>query len=268
MENEQPKELTVEVIQQMIYHLPGRPPFMLAKDLATIYGTTTVQINQAVRRNPKRFPEDFAFKLTDDEIRTLMPQNEASKFIRSPHPPRGFTRSGANMLSTALTSDLAIDRSVMIMRAFSAIEEGLLQLREPGLPAKLAPLTEKVLHRIVIDVKQLVEDVSSIKSDMRITREFQIEMKREAEDPKSAVQVFFEACLVDKPGNLVEKYKVYAAYRKHALLSGDGVMAETAFFRRFIKAYPQCRSVWAELSGLRQPAIPNIGFQKGVSYVE
>ena len=58
------KELTVSMIQSNIISLPGRPPFMLAQTLAEIYEFTVKRVNQAVKRNPKRFPDDFYFQLS------------------------------------------------------------------------------------------------------------------------------------------------------------------------------------------------------------
>lgn len=78
-------EITVSYIQSKIIHLPSRPPFMLVRDLAEIYGVPPAQITQAVRRNPERFPDDFAFKLRPDEVKKLVLddvcglQNEARK---------------------------------------------------------------------------------------------------------------------------------------------------------------------------------------------
>lgn len=140
------KEITPKDIQKKIYRLPDRPPFMLDADLAEIYHSKPNQINQAVRRNPKRFPEDFCFRLTEAEVKHLRSQSEAaisggchfrsqnvtaiSKMSRS--LPRAFTRMGANQLSAVLKSDRAAERSVMIMRAFSAIEERLLDTQKHG----------------------------------------------------------------------------------------------------------------------------------------
>lgn len=129
---QQCKEVTAQEVQQAVYVLPNRPPFMLAADLAAIYGTKRRQVLQAVRRHPNRFPADFCFKLEPPEVEQLRGktraggfQNETNLYIPGASQPLAFTRFGANMLSAVLKSDIAAARSVMIMRAFSAIEEAV-----------------------------------------------------------------------------------------------------------------------------------------------
>lgn len=116
--------VTVQTIQDMIITLPGREPFMLAQDLASIYETEPMRIGEAVKRNQKRFPDDFVFRLTDEETAILKSQiaisNLSSKANRD--NPLGFYRTGANMLSMVLKSPIAVDRSKQIVRAFTAME--------------------------------------------------------------------------------------------------------------------------------------------------
>jgi hypothetical protein len=122
------KEISIRDIQGKIVRLPGHPPAMLASDLAAIYETKTEAINQAVKRNPERFPEDFCFKLTKTEWKNLRSQNVMSSWGGARVAPWAFTREGSNMLSAVLTSKVAVERSVQIMRAYSAFEAAI---REP-----------------------------------------------------------------------------------------------------------------------------------------
>lgn len=122
-------------IQQVISKiliLPNRPPFMLDRDVAELYETETFRINEAVKRNPERFPEDFFFQLTQEETEKVIANcdnlREALKF--RPTLPHAFTREGCNMLSAVLNTPVAIDRSILIIRAFSAMEKGI--FRFPG----------------------------------------------------------------------------------------------------------------------------------------
>ncbi|MBF0628542.1 MAG: ORF6N domain-containing protein [Magnetococcales bacterium] len=117
--------VTLQTIQNAIVTLPGREPFMLGQDLAAIYETEPRAVVQAVKRNPDRFPEDFVFRLSDDETTFLKSQFVTSNLSGKANRenPLGFTRSGANMLSTVLKSPVAVQRSVEIMRAFSALED-------------------------------------------------------------------------------------------------------------------------------------------------
>jgi hypothetical protein len=93
---------------------------MLDRDLAELYGVETKHINQAVKRNEARFPNDFMFQLSKEEF-----QNWRSQFVTSNsdkmglrRPPYAFTEQGVSMLSAVLKSDIAIDISVKIIRAF------------------------------------------------------------------------------------------------------------------------------------------------------
>lgn len=111
---------TISGIQARIFDLPVRPPFMMAINLAEVYGTTPSRINQAVKRNPDRFPEDFMFVLTDEENEALRSQNVTANMAR--YAPRGFTHAGALMLSAVLKTPVAAEVSVTIHRAFAAME--------------------------------------------------------------------------------------------------------------------------------------------------
>lgn len=135
------KELTVQDIQNQIVNLPNRPPAMLANHLAKIYGVETKRINEAVRRNHDRFPEDFCYRLTKEE-REILPksQNATLGYAFGGHLPWMFTRLGANQLSTVLKSPVAARRSVQIMRAFSALEDAAQEAadHQPEAPSALS----------------------------------------------------------------------------------------------------------------------------------
>lgn len=104
-----------------IHHLPGREPFMLAADLAEAYQTRTDAISQAVRRNPKRFPAHFAFRLSEAEMDALKTQNVLSN--RSNRDlPLAFNRAGAFALSAVLKTDVAAEVSVIVFETFAALE--------------------------------------------------------------------------------------------------------------------------------------------------
>jgi hypothetical protein len=99
---------------------------MLDSDLAELYGVETRALNQAVTRNASRFPPDFAFQLTVEEITNLRSQIVISSFhggVR--YAPRVFTEQGVAMLSSVLKSSRAIDVNVAIMRAFVHLREML-----------------------------------------------------------------------------------------------------------------------------------------------
>lgn len=109
-------------IAARIFELPGREPIMLAADLAEAYGTQTDRVTEQVRRNPDRFPEDFAFRLTEAELEILKPQNAVSNKANRALP-LVFTHAGALALSGVLKTPVAAEVSVIIHRAFAAMEK-------------------------------------------------------------------------------------------------------------------------------------------------
>lgn len=122
----------VSGISARIFTLPNRPPFMLAADLAEVYGTSVKALNQAVSRNPERFPEDFMFSLTDAETEALRSQNVTANTISTKvrYEPKVFTHAGAYALSAVLKTPTAAAVSVLVHRAFAAMEQRtLLELR-------------------------------------------------------------------------------------------------------------------------------------------
>ena len=113
-----PDDLVVRVerIEKSILQVRGLK-VMLDRDLAELYGVETRVLNQAVRRNAERFPPDFMFKLTRDEITKISQVVISSnlKFSKSVH---AFTQEGVAMLSSVLNSPRAIRVNIEIMRAF------------------------------------------------------------------------------------------------------------------------------------------------------
>ena len=113
-------------VEARIFSLPDRPPFMIAADLAEVYGTTVKALNQAVSRNPDYFPEDFAFYLTEAEEKVMWSQIvTTSARKRDDFRTRAFTHPGANGLSAVLKTPTAAAH-VAIHRAFAQIEAAAL----------------------------------------------------------------------------------------------------------------------------------------------
>jgi len=112
-------------IKSLIHVIRGQQ-VLLDCDLATLYGVNTKALNQAVKRNIKRFPSDFMFQLTDEEHQALRSQIVTLKQGRGQHskyPPYAFTRNGIAMLSSVLRSETAVGVNIRIMRAFTAIPQ-------------------------------------------------------------------------------------------------------------------------------------------------
>ena len=92
---------------------------MLDRDLATLYGVETKRLNEQVKRNIKRFPEDFMFQLTKDEcLRSQIATLNEGRGQHLKYMPYVFTENGVAMLSSVLRSDTAIEVNIRIMRAF------------------------------------------------------------------------------------------------------------------------------------------------------
>ena len=117
MNNIVEKELNIE---DMIYEIRGKQ-VMLDSDLAKLYHVETKRINEAVKNNPRKFPERFSWKLTNDESKNFLVENFDQKIETRGGKyknPRVFTEQGVAMLSTILKSKEAIDTSINIMDAF------------------------------------------------------------------------------------------------------------------------------------------------------
>ena len=112
---------TVSGVEARIFTLANRPPFMVATELAEIYAVRPEAINQAVKRNLMRFPEDFCFVLTEAESAQLKSQNVISNMANR-GLQRGFTHAGALALSGVLKTPIAAEVSVIVHRAFAAME--------------------------------------------------------------------------------------------------------------------------------------------------
>jgi hypothetical protein len=117
--------MELQVIQNKIYDIRGFK-VMLDFDLATLYEVETRVLNQAVKRNSKRFPSDFMFQLNKKEWEILMSQFVISKTEKrggTQKLPYAFTEQGLAMISGILNSDKAIDVNISIMRAFVILRQ-------------------------------------------------------------------------------------------------------------------------------------------------
>lgn len=153
--------LPVAHIQARIHSVRGKR-VMLDADLARYYGVTTFNLNKAVGRNLARFPEDFAFQLTMEEMQALIFQSGISKPGRggTRKPARVFTEQGVAMLASVLRSRQAVTVSVALVRAFAQLREMLSTHRE--LAVKLTELERKLaghdhaIRNLFETIKQLL----------------------------------------------------------------------------------------------------------------
>jgi hypothetical protein len=119
-------EIPIQDIESKIYLIRGEK-VMLDYDLAELYQVPTTRLNEQVKRNLRRFPQDFMFRLSNQEFRVLISQFAISKEGRGGRRkfPFAFTEQGVAMLSAVLHSDRAIDVNVAIMRAFVKLRQVL-----------------------------------------------------------------------------------------------------------------------------------------------
>ena len=103
---------------------------LLDRDLAELYGVETRRLNEQIRRNRSRFPEDFMFSLTKHELAILMSQSATSSWGGYRKRPLAFTEHGAIMAATILNSRRAIEVSVFVVRAFVQMRETLAAHKE------------------------------------------------------------------------------------------------------------------------------------------
>jgi len=146
----------VEVITGKIY-LIRKMNVMLDRDLAELYDVETKQLKRAVRRNAERFPKDFMFELTQDELENLRCQIDTSSWGGTRYLPMAFTEQGVAMLSSVLRSERAIKVNIQIMRTFTQLRNMLMSHEE--LTRKIEAMEEKYdkQFQVVFDaIKQLI----------------------------------------------------------------------------------------------------------------
>ena len=155
--------MELQPIQSKIYEIRGQR-VMLDRDLAELYQVTTSALNQAVKRNNKRFPPDFMFQLTNQEFANLKSQFVTSSWGGIRKMPYAFTEQGVAMLSGLLNSDIAINANIAIMRAFVAMRNYITTTTQ--ITAELAEIRVKLalLERADADNAEAVSDLSE---DMR-----------------------------------------------------------------------------------------------------
>lgn len=160
----------IQTIQNKIYEIRGQK-VMLDRDLAELYNVTTSNLNKSVKRNMKRFPEDFMFQLTRDEFDSiksnLMFQNGTSSWGGTRKLPYAFTEQGLAMLSGLLNSDIAIQVNINIMRAFVAVRQML------SMP-KRDELSE--LQSDVRKLKEYIEEVLTDQNDINDDTTMRLEL--------------------------------------------------------------------------------------------
>ena len=120
----------LENIESRIFLIRGHK-VMIDADLANIYGVTTKRLNEQIKRNRDRFPEDFMFQLTKEEKDEVVANCDHLKKLKySPVLPNAFTEHGAIMIATILNSPVAVQASIHVVRAFVKLRQILASNKE------------------------------------------------------------------------------------------------------------------------------------------
>ena len=159
----------IQTIQSKIYEIRGQR-VMLDFDLAAMYGVETRRLNEQVKRNIERFPEDFMFQLTKGEFEILKSQIATSKSKErrggTQKLPYAFTENGVAMLSSVLRSPLAIQVNIGIMRAFTEFRKIATSLSLPNTAADVAQL-RKDFEDLKLDIEDILHDQNDINESTR-----------------------------------------------------------------------------------------------------
>lgn len=152
----------IEEIRSRIHTIRGKQ-VMLDFDLANLYGVETRTLNQTVRRNIERFPEDFMFQLTDEELKNWKSQIVISNSIKMGlrKNPLAFTEQGVAMLSGVLRSPIAIEVNIRIMRTFVVIRQYL------AAPSCGNCQLEGEVKKLAAYIDELLADQNEINEDTR-----------------------------------------------------------------------------------------------------
>ncbi|MBP5397798.1 MAG: ORF6N domain-containing protein [Bacteroidales bacterium] len=153
----------VIIVQDLIHEIRGKK-VMLDFDLARLYHVETKALNQAVKRNIKRFPPDFMFQLTLEEVKNIRSQFVTASKRNVSTPPFAFTEQGVAMLSGVLHSDIAIAANIAIMRAFVRTREYL--LAASSVSAELKELRARV-DLLQIKQEENSDAISELSEDVR-----------------------------------------------------------------------------------------------------
>ena len=206
-------ELTIQelsnsdLIRSRIFTIRG-VQVMLAPDLADLYQVETRVFNQSVKRNIKRFPDNFRFQLTKDELDEVITNCDNPDRLRfSPQAPFAFTEQGIAMLSGVLNSDVAVQVSIRIMNTFVAMRKTL---------ASIAPLLSRIE---ATEHRQLKLEDSQVKNEER----FKLILDAMQDKKFPPQKVFFDGQVYDA----FEQMKKFVRMAKKELIVIDPYFADS-----------------------------------------
>ena len=196
-----------DLIRSRIFTIRG-VQVMLAPDLADLYQVETRVFNQSVKRNIKRFPDNFRFQLTKDELDEVITNCDNPDRLRfSPQTPFAFTEQGIAMLSGVLNSDVAVQVSIRIMNTFVAMRKTL---------ASIAPLLSRIE---ATERRQLKLEDSQVKNEER----FKLILDAMQDKKFPPQKVFFDGQVYDA----FEQMKKFVRMAKKELIIIDPYFADS-----------------------------------------
>ena len=198
---------TSDLIRSRIFAIRG-VQVMLAPDLADLYQVETRVFNQSVKRNIKRFPDNFRFQLTKDELDEVITNCDNPDRLRfSPQAPFAFTEQGIAMLSGVLNSDVAVQVSIRIMNTFVAMRKTL---------ASIAPLLSRIE---ATERRQLKLEDSQVRNEER----FKLILDAMQDKKFPPQKVFFDGQVYDA----FEQMKKFVRMAKKELIIIDPYFADS-----------------------------------------
>ncbi|WP_238585276.1 ORF6N domain-containing protein [Sulfurospirillum halorespirans] len=182
--------ITAERIEKNIYTVRGIE-VMLDSDLANIYNVETKRINEAVKRNPKKFPDDLMFQLTQEEFENLRSQVATTNFTMTRILPKVFTEQGIYMLATVLKSDKATDVTLSIMRTFTKLRRYAMEHKNLTIQIKALKdeLKEEFMQEMMKTKSWTKDRLSAVADSIIILEESISELQDVFSDFKSANEV-------------------------------------------------------------------------------
>lgn len=208
-------EKELAIIQDKIILLRGKQ-IMVDRDLAELYGVETKRLNEQVKRNIERFPEDFMFQLDSSEKNELVAKCDRLKVLKhSGTLPHAFTEQGVAMLSSVLKSQTAVEVNIQIMRAFVSMRHFLQNNAE-------------IFAEMNFVKKQLLETaIHQKEADKRIDELFKRMDKYAIDDEKG---IFFQGQIFDA----YAKFESFIAQAKKEIILIDGYV-DLSILQRFAK---------------------------------
>lgn len=217
--------ISISNIHYPVVDLPNRPKALLDRTVANIFQIETKYLNRIVARNPKRFPNDFYFMLSDEEVEILKCQNVTSNpkaFNRG--NPKAFTWEGCYSVAMLLRSDLAIERSLNIIRAFTQSRKSQLTHNEVSdIVASTVKGDRFLIKAVVNEIYTIKECITSMQNRLANLEDLlqkislpkleiqQTINKKEAEQLRNIVRT--------KARNRKQTHKIWKQFREHFDLS-------------------------------------------------